>query len=166
MIEQQERIAVRTQARVRECGAGTDAARVGDWMSAGTPTISPGMPLAHAYNLMVQEQVRRLPVVEGERLVGIITRGDLRGARPSPVPMMGGADPDIAACSLQVRQVMTRRSQAVTEDMSMADAVRQMLDQHLTSLPVVDAWDRPVGMLTETDVFRLYLAREGQGAAP
>jgi CBS domain-containing protein len=166
MIEQQERIAARTQARAHARGAQTDAARVGDWMSAGTPAISPNMPLAHAYNLMIQEQVRRLPVVEGERLVGIITRGDLRGARPSPVPMMGGADPDSAACALQVRQVMTRRAHAVTADLSMVEAVRLMLDQHLTCLPVVDARDRPVGMLTESDVFRLYLAREGQGALP
>jgi len=123
------------------------------------------MPLAHAYNLMVQEQVRRLPVVAAERRVGVVTRGVLRGARPSPVPMMGGAGPDTAACSLQVRQVMTRRSQAVTADMSMVDAVRLMLDQHLTSLPVVDSLDRPVGMLTESDVFRLFLARETEGGA-
>ena len=163
MIEQQERIEARAQERART--APVRNARVGDWMSVGTPTVSPGMPLAHAYNLMVQEQVRRLPVVEGERLVGVITRGDLRGARPSHVPMMGGADPDVAANSLQVRQVMTRRSQAVTADMSMVDAVRLMLDQHLTSLPVVDASDRPVGMLTESDVFRLLLAREAEGGA-
>ena len=164
MIEQQERREARAPAPARS--AQTRKAHVGEWMSVGTPSVSPGMPLAHAYNLMVQEQVRRLPVVEGERLVGVITRGDLRGARPSPVPMMGGADPDNAANSLQVRQVMTRRSQAVTEDMSMADAVRLMLDQHLTSLPVVDSLDRPVGMLTESDVFRLFLAREATSEAP
>jgi CBS domain-containing protein len=164
MIEQQDRIEARAHERART--APTRRARVGDWMSVGAPTVTPSMPLAHAYNLMVQEQVRRLPVVEGERLVGVITRGDLRGARPSPVPMMGGADPDVAACSLQVRHVMTRRAHAVTEDMSMVDAVRLMLDQHLTCLPVVDSRERPVGMLTESDVFRLFLAREaGSGAA-
>ena len=124
------------------------------------------MPLAHAYNLMVQEQVRRLPVVEGERLVGAITRGIAAALAPRLVPMMGGADPDIAACSLQVRQVMTRRSQAVTEDMSMADAVRLMLDQHPPACPWWYSRIRRWACSRRATCSACSLAREAEGGAP
>ena len=40
-------------------------------------------PVLEAYQLMINEGIRRLPVVEDDRVVGMVTLGDLREARPS-----------------------------------------------------------------------------------
>ena len=53
------------------------AARVGETMSAPAITISPERQVAEAARVMVERGVNRLPVVEGSRLVGILTRADL-----------------------------------------------------------------------------------------
>ncbi len=60
----------------------TDAAlldeRVGDLMSAPPITVQPGDQIVDVFDLMNGKGIRRLPVVEGDRLVGIVTEGDLR----------------------------------------------------------------------------------------
>ncbi len=60
----------------------TDAAlldeRVGDLMSAPAITASPGDQVVDVFDLMNAKAIRRLPVVEDDRLVGIVTEGDLR----------------------------------------------------------------------------------------
>jgi CBS domain-containing protein len=51
---------------------------VRDWMTPDPLTIDPGVSVSGAYRLMKERAIRRLPVVEGDRLVGIVTLGDLR----------------------------------------------------------------------------------------
>ena len=52
--------------------------RVGDLMSASLITAAPGDQIVDVFELMNEKRIRRLPVVEGDRLVGIVTEGDLR----------------------------------------------------------------------------------------
>ncbi|MCC6223675.1 MAG: CBS domain-containing protein [Thermoleophilia bacterium] len=54
-----------------------DARTAGEAMTSPVLTISPGESVARAAALMVEEGVNRLPVVDGDRLVGIVTRADL-----------------------------------------------------------------------------------------
>ena len=57
--------------------------RVADWMSTPPIVIAPTCSLAEGQQLMEQRHVRRLPVVEQERLIGMLSWGDLRAAQPS-----------------------------------------------------------------------------------
>ena len=54
-----------------------------DWMTRDVITISPETLLREAHEIMKTKRVRRLPVVDHGRLVGIVTLGDIRGAEPS-----------------------------------------------------------------------------------
>ena len=56
---------------------------VKDWMTRDVMTATPDTTLPEAHRMMTDNQIRRLPVMENARLVGIITRGDLRGAEAS-----------------------------------------------------------------------------------
>ncbi len=51
---------------------------VRDWMRANPITIGPKTTLYEAYKLMTEQRIRRLPVMQDERLVGVVTLGDLR----------------------------------------------------------------------------------------
>lgn len=50
---------------------------VGRLMSSPIVTVPPDVPIRHAFELMVTRKIRRLPVVDQGRLVGIITERDL-----------------------------------------------------------------------------------------
>ena len=56
--------------------------RVGDVMTGAPVTGSPDMSVDEAARLMAQHQIRRLPVVENGRLVGVVSMGDLAVRQP------------------------------------------------------------------------------------
>jgi acetoin utilization protein AcuB len=57
-------------------------------MKTPVSTVEVGAPLPHARGLMARERTRHLPVVEGGRLVGVVSDCDLRRAEPSSVPAL------------------------------------------------------------------------------
>jgi len=63
--------------RVVAEGRDPNATTVGEIASTELVTVSPGDNLDEALNLLAQRQVRRLPVVEGDRLVGIVAQADI-----------------------------------------------------------------------------------------
>ena len=58
-------------------GLDTNAAQVGEVASTGPITVQPDQDLDEALRLMAKHQVRRLPVVEGEMLVGVLSQADV-----------------------------------------------------------------------------------------
>jgi CBS-domain-containing membrane protein len=76
----------------------THGRKVGMLMSADVVSIAPGASLAEAANLMQQHRVKRLPVIENGRLVGVLARSDLLrvladALKPHPAP----SDPELKA---------------------------------------------------------------------
>jgi CBS domain-containing protein len=128
---------------------------VRDWMTTPVYVIHTDTPVADAYNMMMQRSIRRLPVVDGERLVGIVTLGDLREARPSPATSLSIYELNYLLAKLTVGQVMTHNPFTVTPTTSIQQAARLMLDRKVAGLPVVNEKGKPVGILTESDVFRM-----------
>jgi CBS domain-containing protein len=128
---------------------------VKEWMSSPVQVVEPDTSVADAYNLMMQKGIRRLPVVDGGRLVGIVTLGDLREARPSPATSLSIYELNYLLAKLTVGQVMTHNPYTVTPATPFQHAARIMLDRKVSGLPVVDERDIPVGIITETDVFRM-----------
>ncbi len=112
--------------------------------------------LAAIGEAMAQLEVRHLPVVDGERLVGLVSERDvLRFTVSQLEPSQTSAARDQALKSRTfVAQVMTREVETVSPDESVAKAARRLLDKRIGCLPVVDAEGRLLGILTETDLLR------------
>jgi acetoin utilization protein AcuB len=132
---------------------------VKDWMTSKLYLINTDTSLSDAYNLMMRRGIRRLPVVEGERLAGIVTLGDLREARPSPATSLSIYELNYLLAKLTVGQVMTHNPFTVMPDTPIEEAARIMLDRKIGGLPVVDQAGRPVGIITESDIFRMLIDR-------
>jgi CBS domain-containing protein len=66
-------IAIRVVAEGRDAGATT----VGEIASKDVVTIGPDQDVAEALGLMAVNQIRRLPVVEGELLIGVVAQADV-----------------------------------------------------------------------------------------
>lgn len=128
---------------------------VKDWMTPDPITVDPDTTLPAAYHLMKLNAIRRLPVVDKEgRLVGIVTLGDIREARPKESTALNIWELHSLAASLTVRDFMSPHPITVTPDTSIQQAAKLLLEHKIGGLPVVEQ-DRLVGIITETDIFRL-----------
>lgn len=132
---------------------------VRDWMTAPVQVISSNTSVADAYNTMMQSGIRRLPVVDHDRLIGIVTLGDLREARPSPATSLSIYELNYLLSKLTAGHVMTHNPYTVTPNTPIEQAARIMLERKVSGLPVVDEHNRPVGIITETDIFRMLIDR-------
>lgn len=129
--------------------------RVSEWMSTHPITVAPATPVAEARELMQRKRIRHLLVMEGDRLVGIITDRDIRLNLPSPATSLSVWEINYLLIQLQVGQVMTRSVITIGPDRPVGDAVRLMLEHTIGALPVMET-DRVVGIITETDLLRAF----------
>jgi CBS domain-containing protein len=110
--------------------------------------------LVEVERLMEERNVRRLPVVEDGRLVGIISKGDLREARMAELAARHPYDPATEESWLVVTEAMTSPVITVTPQTPLVEAARLMLGHKIGGLPVLEA-GQLVGILTDTDIIRL-----------
>lgn len=133
---------------------------VGERMSRPVITINPDMPVIEAVNLFKKEHIRRAPVVKDGKLVGIVTEGDLMNASTSSATTLSIWELNYLVSKIKVAEVMTRNVMTVTEDTPIEQAARIMADNKIGGLPVLrDAY--VVGIITETDLFKLFLELMG-----
>lgn len=134
---------------------------VGNRMSIPVYTISPETSLDDALSIMEKEHVRRLPVVDRDgSLVGIVTEQDLIKASPSEATLLDKWEIKSLMSTLPVEKVMTRQMITLTEDVLLEEAARIMADKKVSGLPVVRG-NKVVGMLTESDIFKVFLEMMG-----
>lgn len=131
--------------------------RIAEWMSTPPLVVPPTLALAAAQHLMEERHVRRLPVVEDGRLVGIVTWGDLRSAWPSAATTLSVYEWRALLEQATIAECMTRDPITVGPDTNVLDAAQTMLRCKIGGLPVV-ADGRVVGMITESDLLRLLIA--------
>jgi acetoin utilization protein AcuB len=135
---------------------------VKDWMTQEVISITPDTALPEAHRLMIENQIRRLPVIQDGRLVGIVTRGDIRGAEPSGATSLTIWELNYLISNLRIKKIMTRNPITTTQDATIGEAARTMLDNKISGLPVLDERGKVTGIITESDIFRLIVDRWGE----
>ena len=128
--------------------------RVRDVMTPDPVTIGPNHSIGAALTRMRRGGFRRLPVIENDKLVGIITDRDLRLAMNSPFVVREGWYDSYLMEHIEVRSCMTPDPVTVDVDSSLLDAVRLMRRHKYGGVPVVES-GQLVGILTETDLLDL-----------
>lgn len=138
-------------------------------MTREVVTVTPKSPIADVMDLLIGKLFKAVPVVdEARRVVGLITDGDLiaRGGAPQRTSVAERLDAetltaqlaDIRKAGKTAREVMTAPVITVREELSLAHATSVMTKRNLKRLPVVDAKDRLVGILSRVDVLRMVAA--------
>jgi len=128
---------------------------VSDWMTRDVITITPETSLKVAHDIMNNKKIRRLPVVTHGKVFGIVTLGDIRGAEPSKASSLSVWEMNDLLANLKVSEIMTHNPATIQQDASIGDAAKVMLEKKFSGLPVVDEADHLVGIITESDIFRL-----------
>ena len=116
-------------------------------------TISPDASFYEARNIIHEKGVRHLPVVDkNNRLVGILTDGDIREAAPSDATLLSVQELNYLLGKLKVSSFMTPKEKliTITPDTIIEEAVQLMHDNKFGCLPVLEG-DKLYGIFTETD---------------
>ncbi|HZY44256.1 MAG TPA: CBS domain-containing protein [Anaerolineae bacterium] len=126
-------------------------------MSRQPILAAPDMTMSEALAQMKKEHVRRMPVIDKHgKLIGIVSDKDLLHASPSPATTLSVWEIPALLAKIKVEDVMTKKVITVTEDTPLEDAARIMVDNKIGGLPVVHG-DKVVGIITETDLFKIFL---------
>ena len=109
--------------------------------------------------MMRREHIHHLPVIDDttRKLVGIVSEKDLLYAAPSPASTLDVYEMTRLLSKLMLSKVMTRTVITAAVMDTVEDAARKMVDNDIGCLPVVDEDNYPVGIVTETDIFRLFI---------
>jgi CBS domain-containing protein len=128
---------------------------VRSWMTRNPITITLQTTLPEARQLMEKHYIRRLPVINKGKLVGIVTRGDIRLAQAS-ITTVGVHELNYLLDRLTAKEFMAYEPITIAPDATMEEAARLMLRHKIGGLPVMENGEL-VGMITETDLCRLLI---------
>jgi len=136
--------------------------RVEEFMTRSVITVSPETKLLDAQKIMAEKKIRRLPVVDKGKLVGILTERDLLESTPSRMNPMGAQQLHYILSKMKVRDVMRQNPVTISPNTPFEDALRIGQEKKIGSFPVVEN-GKLVGIVTESDIVRFLINTLGVG---
>lgn len=127
---------------------------VSKWMTSKVVTISPDKGITEALRLMKENRIKHLPVVEIDRLVGIISDRDIKEYCPSKATALDIYELHYLLATTEVRAVMKQTVITIAPEVPVEEAAMTMYDMNIGCLPVVDK-GRLVGIISDRDIFRV-----------
>ena len=119
-------------------------------------TITKDERMTTARKIIKEKNIRHLPVVDGKKLVGLVTNMDIRKAEASPATSLEIRELHYLLDKLTVGEIMTRNVLTISPDISVEEATTLLYDNKIGCLPVVEDGNL-VGMLTENDVMEILI---------
>ena len=135
---------------------------VKDFMTRKVVYISPNTTIAHAADMMREQKLHRLPVIENDQLVGLVTEGTIADASPSKATSLSIYEMNYLLNKTKVGDVMIRDVVTISQFASLEDATYLMLKNKIGILPVVDN-EQLYGVITDRDIFKAFLEVSGYG---
>ena len=135
---------------------------VKDFMTRKVVYISPDTTIAHAADLMREQDLHRLPVIENDKLVGLVTEGTIAEASPSKATSLSIYEMNYLLNKTKVKDVMIKDVITVSAYASLEDATYLMYKNKVGILPVVEN-DQLYGVITDRDIFAAFLQVSGYG---
>lgn len=139
--------------------------RVSDWMTTPVLSIEVTDSIRHARRIMAERRINQLPVLDDERLVGIVTDRDLRDAYPTSLVIDRSREIDSFADTYTVEEAMSHNVIVVTPATDLSTAVKLLRRHRIGALPVLDE-GMLVGILTRSNVLDFVLSGKAPTAKP
>lgn len=118
--------------------------KISQYMSRSVITVTPETDFHRAFDLMRSRNIHHLPVVDGGRVVGIVAERDL---------LLAAAN--FGSSEVPIGEIMRSPAICVGESALLKEAARLLVVRHIGSLPVLDSKKALVGIITETDIFKI-----------
>jgi len=127
--------------------------RIRDIMTKNPITVDSETLVLDAQKIMKESNIRRLPIVDKGKLVGIVTQHDLLQASPSPATSLSVHELNYLLAKMKVKEVMKKNPVTFTPDTPFEEALRIGQEKKIGSFPVMDK-GKLVGIATESDIVR------------
>ena len=134
---------------------------VKDYMTVNPITIDPDVTLLKALEIMGRNHFHRLPVVKGDKLVGLITEGLVNDHSGKNSTSLSIYELNYLLSRTYASDIMIQDVKTVSPDAWIEEAAEIMLHNSVNVLPVVDNDNHVVGIITEKDLFKAFLNLTG-----
>lgn len=134
---------------------------VKNWMSKEVATVDVNDSMQYASTLLKKNNIRGLPVMENGKLVGVVTDRDLKRASASDATSLEIHELLFLISKIKIKGIMTKNPITIPVDYTIEEAAEVLLDNKLTGVPVLDSEDNLVGVITQTDIFRVLVSLTG-----
>lgn len=128
--------------------------KVKHWMTRDPITVTPDTLAVEAQKIMKENKIRRLPVVEKGKLVGIVTFRNLIEAAPSSATSLSIHELNYLIMRIKVKDLMKKNVITVSPEDTVIEAIVRGVEKGIGGFPVVDGEGRLVGIVTETQIAR------------
>ena len=128
------------------------------WMTNDVVTIDEDSSMMKASLIMKEKKIRCLPVVNKKGdLVGIVSDRDLKDAAPSKATTLDVYELNYLLSSIKIKDLMTTNLAYVRPDETVEFAAILMLENKISSLPVINEKGALIGIITQTDIFKVLI---------
>ncbi|EOL42172.1 hypothetical protein RV11_GL001474 [Enterococcus phoeniculicola] len=134
---------------------------VQDFMTKNLIVVQPNTKIFDAVDLMKKNDIHRLPVVENDHLVGLITEGTIQEALPSKATSLSVYEVNYLLNKTTVADVMVKNVQTIVPEALLEEGISLMRKNNVGVLPVVDTKENLVGIITNNDIFDAFLKITG-----
>jgi acetoin utilization protein AcuB len=134
---------------------------VKNWMSKKVISIDADDSMEDAMGLLKEHGIRRLPVMKKGKLVGIVTDRDLKNASASDATTLEIHELLYLLTKVKVKDIMTKDPITVPPDYTVEETAQVLLESKISGAPVVDENGEVVGIITQSDLFRVLMSLTG-----
>ncbi len=139
---------------------------VKEWMAKDPIVIDEHTSIMKATQIMKEHGIRRIPVVRDGRLIGIISDRDIKEAAPSKATSLDVHELYYLLSEIKVKDIMTPDPITLRENDSVEKAAVIMLENRISGIPVADDDYHVIGVITQTDVFKVMISITGAYQSP
>jgi acetoin utilization protein AcuB len=126
--------------------------KVKEWMSPDPVTVAPYVTVTKARQLFESHRFRHLPVLDGNRVIGMVSDRDVGINHAALIAAVRARDVEgLIDDERTVESVMSAPVHVVDVDASVSEAARLLLSRRISALPVVDEDRALVGIITSVD---------------
>jgi acetoin utilization protein AcuB len=136
---------------------------VSEMMTKEVATVTEDASLSKAFQILHEQRHKVLPVVDGQKLVGLLSEKLLAEVKPSKATSLSMHEINYLMSRTKVREVMLKLAEVfVTSPSALVEEAAMALYTHdIGSLPVVLPDKTLVGIITQTDIFKTFIHLTG-----
>lgn len=135
---------------------------IANWMTRDVATITPDRSMMKVSKIMKDRNISRVPVVdEIGKIIGIVSDRDVKDASPSKATTLDMHELYYLLSEIKIKDIMTKRPVTIREDETVEKAAVLMLEGNFGGLPVLDDNGVVVGIITDTDIFKVLVEISG-----
>lgn len=132
------------------------------WMTKDVITLPQETSMMKASKLMKEQSISRIPVVDEKgALVGIVSDRDIKDASPSKATTLDMHELYYLLSEIKLKDIMSKKVITIRVGETVERAAVLLLENNIGGMPVVDAANKVVGIVTDSDIFKVLIRITG-----